>query len=86
MELLELKADSQLHDAAGSQIPPLHYAAGRQILPLYNAAGSQILLPHDAAGSQFGSGESSLKTLEDSLGPLRDNHVKNTTYGGPSLS
>jgi hypothetical protein len=37
-------------------------------LPLHDAAGSQILPPHDAAGSQFGSGESSLKTLEDSLG------------------
>jgi hypothetical protein len=82
MELLELKSDSQLHDAAGSQISPLnfddvagsqifplHFAAGSQILPLYDAAGSQILLPHDAAGSQFGSRESSLKTLEDSLGP-----------------
>jgi hypothetical protein len=32
-------------------------------------AGSRILPPHDAAGSQFGSGESSIKTLEDSLGP-----------------
>ncbi len=87
-----MKFDSQLHDAAGSQIPPLHYAArknksrlyilhdvagsqmfplhfaaGSQILSLYDAAGSQILLPHDAAGSHFGSGESSLKTLEDSL-------------------
>ncbi len=91
--ILEFKSDSQLHDAAGSQIPPLHYAAGRQIsplhfddvagsqifplhfaagsqiLPLYDAVGSQILLPHDAARSLFGSGGSSLKTLEDSLGP-----------------
>jgi hypothetical protein len=58
-----------LHDAAGSQIFLLHFAAGSQILPLHDAAGSQILPPHDAAGSQFGSGESSLKTLEDSLGP-----------------
>ncbi len=37
MELLELKSDSQLHDAAGSQIPPLHYAAARQISPLHFA-------------------------------------------------
>ncbi len=58
MELLELKFDSPLHDAAASQI-----------LPLHDDAGSQILPPHDAAGSQFGSGELSLKTLEDSLGP-----------------
>jgi hypothetical protein len=57
-----------LHDVAGSQIFPLHFAAGSQILLLYDATGSQILLPHDAAGSQFGIGESSLKTLEDSLG------------------
>ncbi len=76
MELLEFKFDSSLHHAAGSQISPLHFAAGSQILPLHDAAGSQILPPHDAAGSQFGSGESSLKTLEDSLGPQRDNHVK----------
>jgi hypothetical protein len=40
-----------------------------QIFPLHDTVGSQILPPHDAAGSQFGSGESSLKTLEDSLGP-----------------
>jgi hypothetical protein len=32
-------------------------------------------------GSQFGSGESNLKTLEDSLGPWRGNHVKNHTWG-----
>jgi hypothetical protein len=70
---------SPLHFAAGSQIFPQHYAAGIQILPLHDAAGSQILPPHDAAGSQFGSGESSLKTREDSLGPYRDNHVK-TSY------
>jgi hypothetical protein len=38
-------------------------------LLLHDAAGSQILPPHDAAGSQFDSGESSLKTLEDSLDP-----------------
>ncbi len=75
-----------LHDAAGSQIFLLHFAVGSQILPLHHAARSQILPLHDAAGSQFGSRESSLKTLEDSLGPYRDNHVKKITYGGPSLS
>jgi hypothetical protein len=40
-----------------------------EIFPLHDAAGNQILLPHDAAESQFGSGKSSLITLEDSLGP-----------------
>jgi hypothetical protein len=39
------------------------------ISQLHDAARSQIIPPHDAAGSQFGSEESSLKTLEDSLGP-----------------
>jgi hypothetical protein len=48
-------------------------------------SGSQILLPHDAVESQFGSGESFFKTFEDSLGPLRDNNVKNISEG-PSLS
>jgi hypothetical protein len=38
-------------------------------LNLLSISWSQILPPHDAAGSQFGSAESSLKTLEDSLGP-----------------
>jgi hypothetical protein len=52
---------SPLHDAAGSQTFLLYFAAGSQISPLHYAAGSQIW--------QFGSGESSLKTLEDSLGP-----------------
>jgi hypothetical protein len=60
---------SPLHDAAVRFHLPLHDAAGSQILPPHNAAGSQILPPYHAAGSQFGSGESSLKTLEDSLGP-----------------
>jgi hypothetical protein len=50
-----------------AEIFPLHNEAGSQILPLHDAAGSQILLPLVAAGSQFGSGESSLKTLENSL-------------------
>jgi hypothetical protein len=63
------RCNSLLHLAAGSQILPLHDAAGSQILPLHDAAGSHILLPHDATGSQFGSGESSQKTLEDSLRP-----------------
>ncbi len=58
-----------LHDAVASQILPLHDAAGSQILQPHDAAGNQILPPHDGAGSQFGSGESSLKTLKDSLGP-----------------
>ncbi len=58
-----------LHDAAESQILPPHDAAENQILPLHDAAESQILPPHDAAESKFGSKESSLKTLEDSLGP-----------------
>ncbi len=49
-------------------ISPLHDAAVR-FLPPHDTVGSQILPPHDAAGSQLGSGESSLKTLEDSLGP-----------------
>ncbi len=60
---------SPLHDAAVRFHLPLHDAAGSQILPPHNAAGSQILPLHDAVGSQFGSRESSLKTLEDSLGP-----------------
>ncbi len=70
---------SLLHDAAGSQIFPLQFAAGRCDSMLYLGvgvrsyrcmiAGSQILPTHDAAGSQFGSGESSPKTLEDSLAP-----------------
>ncbi len=75
-----------LHFAAGSQISLLYFAAGSHILPLHDAVGSQILPPHDAAESQFGSGESSLKTLEDYLGPESDNHVKKITYVGPSLS
>ncbi len=55
MELLELKSDSQLHDAAGSQIPPLYYAAGRQISPLHfdDVAWSQFFPLHFAAGSQI---------------------------------
>ncbi len=53
MELLELKFDSSLHDAAESQIFSLHDAAASQILPLHDAARSQILPPHDAAGSQI---------------------------------
>jgi hypothetical protein len=80
VEVLELKSDSQLHDAVGSQIYQLHYAAERQNLTAafcimqrgvkpHDAAGSQILPPHNAAGSQFGSRESSLKTLEDAQGP-----------------
>jgi hypothetical protein len=50
-----MKSDSQLHDAAGNQIPPLHYAAGRQISPLHfdDVAGSQIFPLHFAAGSQI---------------------------------
>jgi hypothetical protein len=56
-----------LYNAAGSHIFLLRFAVGSEILPLHDAAGSQILPP--AAGSQFGSGQSSLKTLEDSLGP-----------------
>jgi hypothetical protein len=70
--LLHLALESQillLQNAAESQILPPYDAAGSQILPLDDAAGSQILPLHDAAGSQFGSGESSLKSLEDSLGP-----------------
>jgi hypothetical protein len=58
-----------LHDAARSQIFPLHFSAGRCDSLLHLVAGSQILLLHDAVESQFGSRESSLKTLEDSLGP-----------------
>ncbi len=58
-------------------ISPLHNAAVRFHLPLKDAVDSQIFLLHDAAGSQFGNGESSLNTLEDSLGSKRDNHVKN---------
>ncbi len=58
-----------LHDAAVRFNSPLHDAAESQILPPQDAVGSQILTPHDTAGSQFGSGESSLKTLEDSLDP-----------------
>jgi hypothetical protein len=41
MELLGLKSDSLLHDAAGSQISPLHYAAGRQISRLHFALCSR---------------------------------------------
>jgi hypothetical protein len=52
-----------------AEIFPLHDAAGSQTFLLNFAAGSQIFPLHDAVGSQFGSGESSLKTLEDSLGP-----------------
>jgi hypothetical protein len=44
------------------------YLIVAEIFPLHDLAGSQILPPHDAAESQFGSRESSLKTLEDSLG------------------
>jgi hypothetical protein len=80
VSLLHLTVGSQilpLHFVAGSQILLLHDATGSQILPLHNAAGSQILPPHDAAGSQSGIVESSLQTLEDSLSPLRGNHVKN---------
>jgi hypothetical protein len=68
--------------AAGNQILPLHDTARSQFLLLHDAVGSQILPPHDAAGSQFGSGESSLKPLEDSLGLKRDNHVIKSHMGG----
>jgi hypothetical protein len=44
VELFELKFDSLLHHAAGSQISPLHYAAGSQISPLHDAAGSKIFI------------------------------------------
>jgi hypothetical protein len=60
---------SLLQDAVVRFHLPLHDAAGSQILLPHNAAGSQILQPYHAAGSQFGSGDSSLKTLEDFLGP-----------------
>ncbi len=53
VELFELKFDSPLHDAAGSQISPLQCAAGSQILPLHFAAGSQISPLQCAAGSQI---------------------------------
>ncbi len=53
MELLQLKFDSPLHDATGSQISPLHDAVGSQISPLHHAAGSQISPLHHAAGSQI---------------------------------
>jgi hypothetical protein len=52
VELLELKFDFPLHDAAGSQISPQYYAAGSQISPLHFAAGSQISPLYEAAGSQ----------------------------------
>jgi hypothetical protein len=39
------------------------------ILPLQKVAGNQILSQPDAVGSQFCSGESNLKTFDDSLGP-----------------
>jgi hypothetical protein len=51
-----------------AEIFPLHDAAGSQTF-LLHFAGSQILPLNDAVGSQFDSGELSLKTLEDSLGP-----------------
>jgi hypothetical protein len=38
VELPELKFDSLLHHAPGSQIFPLHHAAGSKILPLHFAA------------------------------------------------
>ncbi len=57
-----------------------HDAAGNQILPQHDAGGSQILPPRDAVGRQFGRGESSLKTLEDSLG-LKGTNIK-TSYMG----
>ncbi len=52
MELSELKFDSPLHYAVGSQISPLHDAAGSKISPLHDAAGSQISPLPDVAGSQ----------------------------------
>jgi hypothetical protein len=52
MELLDLKFDYLLHDAAWSQISPQHFAAGSQISPLHFAAGSQISPFYDAAGNQ----------------------------------
>jgi hypothetical protein len=52
VELLELKFDSPLHDAAGSQISPQHSAAGSQISPLHFSAWSQISPLYDSAGSQ----------------------------------
>jgi hypothetical protein len=59
---------SLLHDVVLRFHLPLHGAARNQILPPHNAGGSQILLPYHAAGSQLGSGVSSLKALEGSLG------------------
>jgi hypothetical protein len=95
VELLELKFDSPLHYAAGSQILRLHFAAGSQIfplhdaaasqiLPLHDAAGSQILPLHDAAGSQFGSGESSLKLWKTPY-VLEGQSCKKIIFGGPSI-
>jgi hypothetical protein len=49
----------------------------RSFLLLQNEAGSKISPSHNAAGNQFVSRESSLKNFEDSLGPQRNNHVKN---------
>jgi alpha-D-ribose 1-methylphosphonate 5-triphosphate synthase subunit PhnH len=50
-------------------ISPLHNGTVRFHSPLHDAAGSLILSLHDVAGSQFGSGESSLNTLKDFIGP-----------------
>jgi hypothetical protein len=71
-----------LQNAAGRQIIPLHHAAGSQILPPQNALGSEILPLHDAAGSQFSSGESSLKTLEDSSRSLNEQLCKKSYIYG----
>jgi hypothetical protein len=52
VELFELKSDSMLHHAAGSQISPFHNAVRSQISPLQFTTESQISPMHDAAWSQ----------------------------------
>jgi hypothetical protein len=72
-----LNFDSQLHDAAGSQISPLHDAAGSQISPLHHAAAalcsrSQILPMHFAAGSQFFPHHFAAERCDSLLHPASD--------------
>jgi hypothetical protein len=74
-DLSEVKFDSPLHHAVKSQISPLNFAAGvkSRRCTVQRGAKSMIfaeIFPlHDATGSKFGSGDLSLKTSGDSLGP-----------------
>ncbi len=55
MELLQLKFDSLVHDAAGSQISPVHDAAVSQMSPLHHSVESNFKFkkPHEVQAKDW---------------------------------